>query len=221
MSNFSPPLKVPPLNQLEWLQGSPAEDLTHDIQLLLLIQPNCPGCHTQAIPVANELASVKQDFDIYCISTAFEDFEYNTVENAKLLLQGKLVGDAKKQLESSTTTTGRNRISSIPAIPMAHDNVMNRQDLDADFLEIALCASKENTREQMKQQLPPSVLEKMLQEADKDMLLPPKVAQVFWSVRAWGTPMWVLHRQSGEVIDRKFGQFNSPNDLLQWVQAYL
>lgn len=212
MSNFSRPLQVPQLDQLEWLQGSPSDDLTHEVQLLLLIQSNCPGCHTHALPVANELAAAKQEFDVYCVSTAFEDFEYNTIQNARALLQGDLVGEAKKQLGPKT--------KHIPQMPFAYDEVINKEDLPADMLEIAIEASKQNTREQMEGQVHPGVLEKMLHQANKDMLLPEKVALVFWIVRALGTPFWVIHKRSGEVIDRKFGQ-QSATELVEWVHRHL
>jgi hypothetical protein len=213
MSSFSAELMVPPLHSLEWLQGSPSHDLTHDIQLLLLIQPNCPGCHIHALPAANELASSKQNFDVYCVSTAFEDFEFNTLENAKLLLHhGRLVGVAREQLGNTTEHA--------PRMPMAYDEVIDKSALSPDLLEVAIQASKQNTREQMAGKVQPGVLEKMLDQAHPDMLLPGKVARVFWSVRAVGTPMWILHRRSGEVIDRKFGQ-QSPKELLEWIQPLL
>jgi hypothetical protein len=213
MSNFSDALLVPPLDTLEWLQGSPSQDITHDVQLLLLIQPNCPGCHVHALPVANELASSKQNFDIYCVSTAFEDFEFNTLESAKLLLHhGRLVGVAKEQLGNIT--------EHMPLMPMAYDDVMDKSALSPEMLQVALQAAKQNTREQMTGKIQPGVLEKMLDQAHPDVLLPEKVARVFWSVRALGTPMWILHRRSGEVIDRKFGQHSS-KELLEWIQPQL
>lgn len=212
MSNFSRPLVVPPLEGLQWLQGSLSEDITHDVQLLLLVQPNCPGCHMHALPAANELVSSKQDFDVYCVSTAFEDFEFNTIDTAKLLLQGDLVGDAKEKLGTKT--------KDVPAMPFAYDEVTDRADLSPELLELALESSKQNTREQMEGQVHPGVLEKMLHQANKEMLLPEKVARFFWSVRAVGTPMWVLHKRSGEVIDRKFGQ-HSAGQLLEWIKSHI
>lgn len=212
MSNFSRPLQVPPLDELEWLQGSPVEDLTHDVHLLLLIQPNCPGCHIHALPAANELASSKQEFDVYCICTAFEDFEFNKIDSARLLLRGDLVGVAKEKLGSTTKHA--------PQMPMAYDVVTDKSDLSPEFLEMAMEASKQNTREQMEGKVHPGVLDKMLHEANEDLLLPTKVARVFWSVRGLGTPFWVLHRRSGEVIDRKIGQ-HSAEELLKWIQPHL
>lgn len=212
MSNFSRPLEAPPLEELQWLQGSPSEDFTHDIQLMLLIQPNCPGCHMHALPAANELMMSKQEFDIYCVSTVFEDFEFNTLENARLLLQGDLVGVAKQQLGPKT--------KNIPTMPVAYDDVIDREDLTEGLLALSLESSKQNTREQMEGKVHPGRLEKMLHQATTEMLLPEKVARVFWSVRAFGTPMWVIHRRSGEVIDRKFGQ-RSAKELLSWIKPHL
>ena len=217
MSNFSRPWHVPPLEELEWLQGS-SSDLSHDTLLLLLIQTNCPGCHIHAIPTANQLAATKQEgFDLYCVSTAFEDFDYNTKDNTKLLLErGTLVGVAKEQLGPTA--------QEIPTgMPVAYDMVADTSELSPEELERARNASKDIAREQMTGQgvVHPGVLEKMLYKVDPNLLLPDKVARVFWAVRALGTPMWVIHRRSsGEVLDRKFGQ-HSPEELLAWIQPHL
>lgn len=100
-SRAPPAMLLPSLESLLWLQGSPA-DLSNDIRLGLLIQPNCPGCHMHAVPLANELYALQgRNFDIYCISTAFEDFEYNTIESAEALVKtGRLVGISKRRLEN-------------------------------------------------------------------------------------------------------------------------
>lgn len=201
------------------MQGS-SSDLSHDTLLLLLIQPNCPGCHIHAIPTANELANTKQDgFDLYIVSTAFEDFEYNTREATKLWLDtGALVGDVKAKLGATAV------IPLSDKVPVAYDIVSDKSALSPEELEAARNASKDTTREQLSIQQPginSGRVEKMLQNVDPDVLLPTKVARFFYAARALGTPMWVLHRRSsGEILDRKFGQ-RSVEELLGWVQPYI
>ena len=62
--------------------------------LAFVFQVNCPGCFFYGIPVFNTLYNQFSDkINFIGISTAFEYFKYNTLENTKkLLLNGELVG---------------------------------------------------------------------------------------------------------------------------------
>jgi hypothetical protein len=207
MTDFRPPVRLPSLSRLAWLQGSPA-DLTHNHQLLLLIQPNCPGCHTHAIPLANQLIqTTKRDFDVYCISTAFEDFEYNTEEAARLLLAGKHVGVAREQLGETALH--------VPQMPLAHDIVVEKGEASADDITKALDATKYAAYDQMQGRTSLGVLERQIEKLGES-LLPDFIAEVFYSVRASGTPTWVVHNTNGEVLGVKLGQMEEPA-LLEWM----
>jgi hypothetical protein len=238
--------RLPPLDSLEWLQGSPA-DLTHNLRLLLLWQPNCPGCHSHALPLANRLASAayypNKSFDVYAISTAFEDFEYNTRESALLLLRhGTLVGAAAaaaaaaRQPERSTT----NRI---PTLPLAHDIVVPKSQAPTELVDLAMTATKSNARaelsfllldqqqqhrqqqQQQQQQETSVVVEAALAQIDANML-PAAIAHIFYAVRAQGTPTWVLHTADGQVLDRRLMMIqgssaimmdDNERELLDWI----
>ena len=183
-----------------------------------------------AIPTANQLAAAKKrqeddpstGFDIYIIATAFEDFEYNTKEATLKLLQSReLVGEARKQLGPTA------RHIPPPNLPVAYDIVTNKCDMSPPDLEAAICAAKDNAREQLVRSqstssMPPGALEQLLDTIDPtSTLLPEKIAATFWSVRGAGTPMWVIHRRSsGEVLDRRFGQ-STVEDILLWMRPHL
>lgn len=64
------------------------------INLMLIFQVNCPGCFIYALPLAAKLyEQYKNRINILGLSTAFEDFELNTIANTKQLLQsGEMVG---------------------------------------------------------------------------------------------------------------------------------
>lgn len=204
-------MKLPPLSSLQWLRGSTAE-LTHDVRLCVLIQPNCPGCITHAIPTANKLfhSPERRGFDIYSISTAFEDFDDNTVEATRELLQGNLVGkDSRRALGTSSTTN-------IPEFPVAHDILTDKAKASPELLAMALEATKSNARQQASSMgIPPAVLEQALDRVTKDAL-PEKIASVFYTVRAQGTPTWIIHKADGQVVDVQFGH-SSDEQLIGWV----
>jgi hypothetical protein len=200
-------MMLPSLAELSWLQGSPSE-LTHPLQLMLMIQPNCPGCHMHSVPLVNKLEACKRDFDVYCISTAFEDFDHNNYHTASLLLQGWHVGVSKAQLGE--------RVQHIPTVPFAHDIVTPKVEANEDLKIMALAATKASARKQLSGWVPPGVLETHLAQISYDVL-PEKIPQFFYRVHALGTPSWVLHKSDGEVLGVKFGQV-SQNDLVDWVK---
>ena len=194
-------------NRLTWLSGS-HEHLSSEYQLLLLIQPNCAGCVVNSIPVANAIAASTNDFDTYCVSTAFEDFEYNTIESARALLGGKLCGDAANKLGSTT----RN----IPQMPFAHDYMVNRDDADEDFKEWALYVMLQSARAQLRAlNYTDAKIHQKLDGVSYNAL-PEMLAELFWSVKAEGSPTWVVHKNNGEVMDVRFGYMDE-KQIRQWV----
>lgn len=64
------------------------------INLMLIFQVNCPGCFIYALPLAAKLYEKYCDLiNILGLSTAFEDFDLNTADNTRKLLQsGEMVG---------------------------------------------------------------------------------------------------------------------------------
>ena len=207
VTDYTPSTMLPDLETLVWLQGSPS-DLTHNMQLMLLIQPNCPGCHAHALPVANALHSKKENnLDVYCVSTAFEDFEFNNMDSVALLLKGNLIGEARKRLGCYSNC--------IPEMPLAHDILIRQLDASTALLDVALDSTKSNARKQLKGVIPTETLEFRLSKATYD-ILPPTIATIFWTLRAQGTPTWVLHKSNGEILGKAFGH-KSKEDIECWI----
>ncbi|MGF1459015.1 MAG: globin family protein [Leptolyngbyaceae cyanobacterium] len=86
------------------LQG---EFQVQKLNLLLVFQVNCPGCFVYALPLAARLHDRHGDrLNILGLSTAFEDFSFNTLEHTRRLLEsGEVFGMTKlywqRQGESS------------------------------------------------------------------------------------------------------------------------
>lgn len=86
-----------------WVQGhEPAvTDLHGQVILIEVIQVNCPGCFVHALPEAIRLHETyaQQGLKVFCIATAFEQFEHNTLNNLQRLLEtGEVQGDPRQQL---------------------------------------------------------------------------------------------------------------------------
>lgn len=61
------------------------------LNLLFVFQVNCPGCFLYGFRAVNNIHRTysRKDFAVLGLSTAFEDFELNTVANTRLLLEAK------------------------------------------------------------------------------------------------------------------------------------
>ena len=89
-----------------WVQGQePAlNELTGSVILIEVIQVNCPGCFIHALPEVIHLHNSyqSQGLKVFAIATAFENFEYNTLNNLERLLQhGEIIGDPLAQLKDA------------------------------------------------------------------------------------------------------------------------
>jgi len=149
----------------------------------------------------------QRDFDVYCVSTAFEDFGFNNVGTAKELLDGKHVGVAKDRLGETA--------KHVPAMPFAHDVVVPTAAATTELKDLALNATKDNARKQMAGRVPENVLEEHLSQVGYEAL-PEFIAEFFYAVNAMGTPSWVLHKSNGEVLDHTFGNM-SESGLTAWI----
>ena len=198
--------QIPPLESLTWLQGRPED---HELQVGCLIQVNCPGCHQHALPVANLLFDTpERNYGVYIVSTAFEDFDLNTLENTRALLQGRLVGVPRDRLGAVAP--------SVPRLPLAYDTVVPKEGAHASLIQTALEVTKQSVRDSVPVGTDRSVLESHLARLDASVL-PEKLAALFWSAQACGTPFWYIHH-GNRVLDTKFGEMDLES-LQQWIAS--
>ena len=95
--------RAPNLGVSEWVQGAPTNlDREKDrVVLVEVFQVNCPGCFMGAIPEAIEIyrRHSGDGVRVLGVATAFEDFDKNTPENLRALLEtGEVVGDTREAL---------------------------------------------------------------------------------------------------------------------------
>ncbi|MEZ4282659.1 MAG: hypothetical protein R3F21_23935 [Myxococcota bacterium] len=88
-----------------------------DRLLVLVFQVNCPGCFQYALPTAEAIhrQGDRLGLSVLGLSTAFEDFELNTIGNTRALVErGELVGVTRRVL-------GSERYSNALSFPVATD----------------------------------------------------------------------------------------------------
>ena len=90
--------KAPNLGVSEWVQGMPTNfDREADhIVVVEVFQVNCPGCFLYGIPEMINIYNRYRDegVRVWGVATAFEDFDKNTLDNLRMLVEtGEVVGD--------------------------------------------------------------------------------------------------------------------------------
>ncbi len=95
--------KAPNLGISKWVQGLPTNiDKEKDnVVLVEVFQVNCPGCFLYGIPQAIGIYNKyrKDGVTVLGVSTAFEDFDKNTIDNLELLLtKGETIGETLRAL---------------------------------------------------------------------------------------------------------------------------
>jgi hypothetical protein len=106
-----------------------------ELNLFLVFQVNCPGCFIYGFPLAESLHQKykSRGLKVLGISTAFEDFDYNTAANVELLLsERKLIGATKRAI-------GDIYHNQSISFPIASDRLTTGQEVATSDNPIAIC----------------------------------------------------------------------------------
>lgn len=169
---------------------------TKGLNLLLIFQVNCPGCFMYALPVFGKLYELYSDrIGFMALSTAFEDYEYNNLENTQLLLtKGTLVGETKKAF-------GSRDLHQLPYLiksPVAMDATMIADD--QELLITYICHTDPNF-ELLSEIDKSSVKSRVRSYLNKQET----VSMTFTANQFRGTPTIVLYDQDHNIVDSWFG----------------
>jgi hypothetical protein len=170
-----------------FLRGCDAPSET--AKLVLVFQINCPGCFSSALPLA---ARLEDSIHVVCIATAFEDFDLNTLENTKLLLEKNVtVGETRKLFEAFE----------VKARNVAFDELVPNDgaNLSAQVEEEFRTLLKESPQYRA---LDPRIL---LAAIAKQLSERKFHAKTFFGNRMRGTPTWVLVNKTNEVLETWVG----------------
>lgn len=198
------------LNLGPFIQGSFTPQA---VNIAFVFQVNCPGCFIYGLPAMNNLyQQFKNKVGFIGVSTAFEDFEHNNLDNTQLLLsQGLVVGETKKYLVSQGITT----YSHLPDFPIAFD----KMSTPATFLTEANLDSLVQRLTQSRTLLASE--KTSLQENIKYHYKKyPAIAESFALNQLRGTPSFIIFKEDFTIIQSVFG--HQPKGVLsQYLQNSL
>ncbi|MCA6432316.1 MAG: hypothetical protein IM574_01805, partial [Cytophagales bacterium] len=135
------------------------------------------------------------------LSTAFEDYQINTEENAKLLVNtGELVGETLKAQEAGHLNWGSSTLS----VPVLIDEVINQSELQkSEFVESIIINMLDQTTTSPLQQ------ENMRTSLHNYFSQLPQCGKTFAANLMRGTPSFFLFTDSMEILVQWFGHGDS------------
>ena len=170
-----------------------------DLNLLLVFQVNCPGCFMHAYPLALELRETYEPerLNILTMATAFEDFELNTPENARRLVEeGLIVGETARAFASMDQRT----LPYETSLPLAVDAIGAPDELfgeeETEFI-MTLVPNIDQLGEDEKSRLRERIREFISRQ--------PIASYTFTVNQMRGTPSWLLFNKEHELLEHWFG----------------
>lgn len=123
---------APELKVSEWVQGGPIslKDYQGKVIVVEVFQVNCPGCFIYGIPEAIDTYQKYKNNGVVVLglATAFEDFDKNTLENLKLLLQeSKVIGETLTTLSYQNKLLNDGKLSYNIPFPVGMDMLLKER----------------------------------------------------------------------------------------------
>lgn len=123
---------APELKVSEWVQGGPIslKDYQGKVVVVEVFQVNCPGCFIYGIPEAIDTYQKYKNNGVVVLglATAFEDFDKNTLENLKLLIQeSKVIGETLTTLSYQNKLLNEGKLSYNIPFPVGMDMLLKER----------------------------------------------------------------------------------------------
>lgn len=207
--------KAPNLQLSEWVQGMPTNfDQEKDhIVLVEVFQVNCPGCFMYGIPEAINIYNKYKDDGVRVlgVATAFEDFDKNTLDNLKMLVEtGEVVGDTLQSLGQYGQLDGNKLRYKIP-FPLAMDSLVKTNgEISQDKIMSFIYPQIPDFDSQ-----PEAYKEQIIQRVKDYMKSKEYSAETFETYALNGTPSTILVDRKGILRDVAFGQNGNLEPTIQ------
>jgi len=207
--------KAPNIKVSKWVQGLPTNfDKEKDqIVIVEVFQVNCPGCFLYGIPEAINIYNKyhSEGVTVLGVSTAFEDFDKNTLENLELLLKsGEVVGETKKGLSQYGKLDDGKLAYKIP-FPVAMDSLIKETE---DVSETRIKNFIYNQIQDFDSQ-PEDYRNQIIQRVKDYLKSKEYSAETFEEYSLQGTPSTIVVDRKGILRDVSFGQTGGLETMIQ------
>lgn len=208
--------KAPNFAVSDWVQGSPTNfDQEKDhIVLVEVFQVNCPGCFMHALPEAINIYNKYKDDGVRVIgiATAFEDYDKNTLDNLKKLVEtGEVIGETKDALSMYGQLQAGNKLPYKIPFPLAMDKLTKidgkvSDDKVMQFIYGQIPEFDSKSEEYRKQ---------IIQQVRDYMKSKEYSAETFEKFALQGTPSMIIVDRKGILRDVSFGQSGNVDAVIQ------
>ncbi len=207
--------RAPNLGISEWVQGLPTNfDQEKDhIIVTEVFQVNCPGCFLYGMPAMIDIYNRYRDEGVRVLgmATAFEDFDKNTLDNLKMLVEtGEVIGDTLNGLSQYGQLDGNKLRYKIP-FPVAMDMLTKVEGEPG----------REKIMEFIHSQIPefdsqPEDYKNQIIKRVKDHMMAKEYsAETFEKYALRGTPSTIIVDRRGILRDVSFGQTGHVEQIIQ------
>ena len=206
---------APELQLDTWLQGeaSTLSDHLGKVVLIEVFQVNCTGCFVHALPEAIRLHSLfaREDLTVLGVATAFENFDINTLDNLKRLIEtGEMVGEPLRQLANTDYLHGNKLDYRLP-FPVAMDKLTKYKQVITEEKILAFIESQipdfRNWHEAKQASIRQQALEYLKAKTHH--------ALTFETYQLQGTPSYILIDKQGILRDVSFGMATHLETLIR------
>lgn len=183
--------------ELHYDQLMKGEFSLKELNFLFVFQVNCPGCFIYGIPTVNSLyQEFSSKLSFLGMSTAFEDYDFNTKDNTKRLLNtGEIVGETKRYFAKQSY----NKFPVDIDFPVAMDAI---GDDKFDLNQAALKICKTNPSFD---QWPKFEQDQLHENVVQYLKSQEKVSLTFTLNQMRGTPTFIVFNSDMEILSHHFG----------------
>ena len=167
------------------------------LNFLFVFQVNCPGCFLYGIPMVNQLyMEFGKEISFLGMSTAFEDYEYNTLQHTQALIsKGEIIGETKKALKQH----GLERYPYPIDFPIVMDKKSN-ESFDFNHAAIQICNT--SPRYQMAS---PDEQKLFFSNVIHYLKNQPQLSLTFTLNQLKGTPTFLVFNDTYNILYHQFG----------------
>jgi thiol-disulfide isomerase/thioredoxin len=207
---------APNLAVAAWFNGKPTniDQEKGKVVLIEVFQVNCPGCFMYAIPDAIHIHRKYENAGVKVIglATAFEDYDKNTVENLKLLLdEQQVIGDTLKALTQSGQLLKGNRLPYRIPFPIALDSIKKENPSASKSKAISFIESSTANLSSYDEKYKLMLIERVQKYFESRQYY----AETFEEYGLQGTPSAILIDKHGVLRHVTFAQYTSHEQMVQ------